>query len=104
MPRRLACALAAACALPTIAILRAGGDVALAGPSAIAQALTVGAGLALAIAAAFGGAPVRPTLLAAAAAAWLAAEWANPEAPGALLFTTGLIATGLALPLLLAAT
>src|SRR4051794_32819504 len=104
MPRWLACALAAACALPTIAILRVGGDVALAGESPFAHVLTVGAGLALALAAAFSRAPVRPRWLAAAAAAWPAAEWANPEAPGALLFSAGLVATGLTLPLVLAAT
>src|SRR4051794_32837087 len=104
MPRWLASALAAACAVPTIAILRSGGDVSLPGPSPLAQALTVGAGLSLSLAAAWAFSPVRPRLVAAAAAAWLAALWANPEAPGALLFTAGLAATGLALPLLLAAT
>jgi signal transduction histidine kinase len=106
MPRWLVCALAAGCAWPAIVALSARGDVALAGPSAAAQALSVSAGLALVLAAASvrGLRVVRPRLLAAAGAAWLAAEWASPGAPDALLFTAGLAATGLALPLVLAAT
>ena len=106
MPRWLVCALAAGCAWPTIVVLQARGDAALAGPSAAAQALSVGAGLALVLAAASvrGLRAVRPRLLAAAGGAWLAAEWASPAAPGALLFTAGLVATGLALPFVLAAT
>ena len=106
MPRWLAWTLAGACAVPTVVVLRAGGDVALAGASPWAQALVVGAGLAVvaAAAAAQDDRSVRRGMLAAGAAAWLAAEWANPAAPGAALFTAGWIATGLALPLVLGAT
>jgi signal transduction histidine kinase len=106
MPRWLAWALAGACAVPTVVVLRAGGDVALAGASPWAQALVVGAGLAVvaAAAAAQDDRSVRRRMLAAGGAAWLAAEWANPATPGAALFTAGWIATGLALPLVLGAT
>src|SRR4051794_1237824 len=106
MPRWLVCALAAGFAAPAIVVLRSRGDVSLAGPSVAAEALSVGAGLALVLAAASArdARVVRPRLLAAAGAAWLAAEWASPGAPGALVFTAGLAATGLALPLVLAAT
>src|SRR5215471_7410124 len=41
-------------------------------------------------------------LLAAAGAAWLAAEWADPAAPGAVLFTVGLVTFLAPLPLVLA--
>jgi signal transduction histidine kinase len=104
MPRWLLCTVAAGCAWPTIVVLRTSGELSLAGPSLAAHVLTVGAGLLLVLAAAVAHAdsPVRPRLLAAAAAAWLAAEWASPAAPGALVFTVGLAATGLALPLVLA--
>jgi hypothetical protein len=104
MPRWLVCALAVGCAWPTMVVLRSRGDLALAGPSAAAQVLVVGAGLLLVVAAAAsrGESAVRLRLLAAGVAAWLAAEWASPAAPGALAFTAGLAATGLALPLVLA--
>jgi signal transduction histidine kinase len=106
MPRWLVLTLAGACAIPTVVVLGAGGDVALAGPSRWSQALAVGAGLALvaAAAAAQDDRSVGRGMLAAAGSAWLAAEWANPAAPGALVFSAGLIATGLTLPLVLAAT
>ena len=105
MPRWLVCALAAGCAWPTIVVLRSRGDVALAGPSPVAHVLAIGAGLLLVLAAAAsrGHSAVRPRLLAAAGGAWLATEWASPAMPGALLFTAGLAATGLAIPLVLAA-
>src|SRR6266540_3652863 len=103
MPRWLVWTLAGACAIPTVVVLGAGGDVALAGPSRWSQALAVGAGLALvaAAAAAQDDWSVGRGMLAAAGSAWLAAEWANPAAPGALVFSAGLIATGLTLPLVL---
>ena len=106
MPRWLVCVLAAGCAWPTLSVLRSRGDFALAGPAPVAHVLAVGAGLLLVLAAADTRTvpAIRPRLLAAAGAAWLAAEWASPAAPGALVFTAGLVATGLTLPLVLAAT
>ncbi len=102
MALRLAWLLAV---IPTLVVLRERGDAALAGPSIAAQALAVGAGVALIVAAAVApaGRIPRRGLLAAAGSAWLATEWANPGAPGALIFTAGLVATGLALALVLAA-
>ena len=106
MATRLVWMLAAACAVPTVAVLRARGDAALAGPSGWAQALAVGAGLALVAAAAatHDDGTLRRAMLAAGGAAWLAAEWASPGAPGAVLFTAGLVAAGAAVPLVLGAT
>ncbi len=105
MAHRLAWMLAAAAAAPTVVVMRERGDVALAGPSLWAQALALGAGLVLVVAAAASrdDRAIRRWMLAAGGAAWLAAEWANPGAPGALAFTVGLMATGLALPLVLGA-
>jgi signal transduction histidine kinase len=92
MSRRLLCLLAVACAGPAIAVLHDRGDASLAGPSIAAQGLVIVAGLSLV-------ATLDPWL-AGAGAAWLAAEWASPAAPNALLFGAGLAATGLTLPLL----
>jgi signal transduction histidine kinase len=105
MPRWVVCALAAVCVVPTIVVLRARGDVALAGPAPAAGVLSVAAGVLLVVVAALArrAGEIQPRLFAAAGAAWLAAEWVNPGAPGALIFTAGLVATGLALPLVLAA-
>jgi signal transduction histidine kinase len=92
MPRWVLCLTAAACAGPTIAVLRTEGELSLAGPSAAAQVLVVVAGLALIA--------TLDVRLAAAGAAWLAAEWASPAAPNALIFSAGILTTGLALPLI----
>ena len=92
MPRWVLCLPAAACAGPTIAVLRTEGELSLAGPSPAAQGLVVVAGLALIA--------TLDLRLAAAGAAWLAAEWASPAAPNALIFSAGILATGLALPLI----
>jgi signal transduction histidine kinase len=93
-------AVAAVLAGVTANVLRLRGEVSLAGPSVAAQVLDVAAGAALILAAAAGGRG--RWLLAAAGAAWLAAEWANPAAPGAVLFTVGLVAFLAPLPLVLA--
>jgi signal transduction histidine kinase len=93
-------AVAAVLAGVTANVLRLRGEVSLAGPSVAAQVLDVAAGAALIIAGATAGRG--KWLLAAAGAAWLAAEWANPAAPGAVLFTVGLIAFLAPLPLVLA--
>ena len=101
MTRLLPWALVAAVlAGVTANVLRLRGEVSLAGPSVAAQVLDVTAGAALILAAAASGRG--KWLLAAAGAAWLAAEWANPAAPGAVLFTVGLIAFLAPLPLVLA--
>jgi len=92
--------VAAVLAGVTANVLRLRGEVSLAGPSVAGQVLDVAAGAALIIAAAAGGRGRWP--LAAAGAAWLAAEWANPAAPGAVLFTVGLIVFLAPLPLVLA--
>ena len=92
--------VAAVLAGVTANVLRLRGEVSLAGPSVAAQALDVAAGSALIIAGAAGGRG--RWLLAAAGTAWLAAEWANPAAPGAVLFTVGLVAFLAPLPLVLA--
>src|SRR5262249_1119382 len=81
-------------------VLRLRGEVSLAGPSVAAQVLEVAAGAALILAGAAAGRG--NWLLTAAGAAWLAAEWANPAAPGAVLFTGGLVAVLAPLPLILA--
>jgi signal transduction histidine kinase len=93
-------AVAAVLSGVTVNVLRLRGEVSLAGPSVIAQVLDVAAGAALLLAAAAGSRG--KWLLAAAGAAWLAAEWANPAAPGAVLFTVGLVAFLAPLPLVLA--
>ena len=92
--------VAAVLAGVTANVLRLRGEVSLAGPLVAAQALDVAAGSALIIAGAAGGRG--RWLLAAAGSAWLAAEWANPAAPGAVLFTMGLVAFLAPLPLVLA--
>ena len=84
----------------TANVLRLRGEVSLAGPSVSAQVLDIAAGAALILAAAATGRG--KWLLAAAGVAWLAAEWANPAAPGAVLFTVGLVAFLAPLPLVLA--
>lgn len=87
----------------TAAVLMAGGDMSLAGPSVLGRSATVvgGAALLLVPAVSPSGAPGR-LLLAAAGGAWLLAEWANPSAPGPVAFTIGLLSLGAALPLVLA--
>jgi signal transduction histidine kinase len=92
--------VAAVLAGVTINVLRLRGEVSLAGPSVAAQVLDVAAGAALILAAA--AARRGRWLLAAAGAAWLAAEWANPAAPGAVPFTVGLVVFLAPLPLALA--
>jgi signal transduction histidine kinase len=93
-------AVAAVLAGVTANVLRLRGEVSLAGPSVAGQVLDVAAGAALILAAAAGGRG--RWLLAAAGAAWLAAEWANPAVPGAVLFTVGLVVFLAPLPLVLA--
>jgi signal transduction histidine kinase len=93
-------AVAAVLAGVTANVLRLRGEVSLAGPSVAGQVLDVAAGAALVLAGAAGGRG--RWLLAAAGAAWLAAEWANPAAPGAVLFTVGLVVFLAPLPLVLA--
>jgi signal transduction histidine kinase len=93
-------AVAAVLAVVTANVLRLRGEVSLAGPSVAGQVLDVAAGAALVLAGAAGGRG--RWLLAAAGAAWLAAEWANPAAPGAVLFTVGLVVFLAPLPLVLA--
>ena len=83
-------------------MLRLRGDVSLAGPSGAAQALEIAAGAALIVAGGAAGRGWGHWLLPAAGAAWLAAEWDNPAAPGAAAFTVGLIAVQVSLPLVLA--
>ena len=84
----------------TANVLRLRGDVSLAGPSVAGQVLDVAAGAALIVAAAAAGRG--RWFLAAAGAAWLAAEWANPAAPGPVVFTVGLVVFLVPLPLVLA--
>jgi signal transduction histidine kinase len=86
----------------TVNVLRLRGDVSLAGPSVAAQVLDIVAGAALIVAGAAYGRGRGRWLLPAAGAAWLAAEWANPAAPGAVPFTVGLVAFLAPLPLVLA--
>jgi len=86
----------------TANVLRLRGEVSLAGPSVAAQVLDVVAGAALIMAGAAHGRGRGRWLLPAAGAAWLAAEWANPGAPGAVVFTVGLVAFLAPLPLVLA--
>ena len=93
-------AVAAVLAGVTANVVRLRGEVSLAGPSVAGQVLDVAAGAALVLAGAAGGRG--RWLLAAAGAAWLAAEWANPAAPGAVLFTVGLVVFLAPLPLVLA--
>jgi signal transduction histidine kinase len=93
-------AVAAVLSGVTVNVLRLRGEVSLAGPSVAAQVLDVAAGPRSSL-------PVpRPAaakwLLPAAGTTWLAAEWANPAAPGAVLFTVGLVAFLAPLPLVLA--
>jgi signal transduction histidine kinase len=92
--------VAAVLAGVTVNVLRLRGAVSLAGPSVTAQVLDVAAGAALIL----GGAAADrgKWFLTAAGVAWLAAEWANPAAPGAILFTVGLVAFLMPLPLVLA--
>jgi signal transduction histidine kinase len=92
--------VAAVLAGVTVNVLRLRGEVSLAGPSVAAQVLDVAAGTALILAGATAGRG--KWLLATAGAAWLAAEWANPAAPGAVLFTVGLVVFLAPLPLVLA--
>lgn len=93
-------AVAAVLSGVTANVLRLRGEVSLAGPSVAAQVLDIAAGAALILAGAAGGRG--KWLLAAAGAAWLAAESANPAAQGAVLFTVGLVAFLAPLPLVLA--
>ena len=93
-------AVAAVLAGVTVSVLRLRGEVSLAGPSVAAQVLDVAAGAALILAGAAAGRG--KWLLPLAGAAWLAAEWANPAGPGAVLFTVGLVAFLAPLPLVLA--
>jgi signal transduction histidine kinase len=86
----------------TANVLRLRGDVSLAGPSVAAQVLDIVAGAALIVTGAAYGRGHERWLLPAAGAAWLAAEWASPAAPGAVLFTVGLVAFLAPLPLVLA--
>ena len=108
MPRWLVCALAAGCAWPTIVVLDARGDAALAGPSiGRAGALRRRRSLALIVAAAGvrGVHAVRPRLLAAAGAAWLADRVGEPRPrPARCCSPPDSSRPGLALPLVLAAT
>ncbi len=73
------------------------------GSSLLGQAVTVMAGAGLV---GLGGLrmPTRPGrwLVGAAGAGWLAAEWANPAAPEAVIFTIGLVCSGAFLPLFMA--
>ena len=93
-------AVAAVLSGVTVNVLRLRGEVSLAGPSVAAQVLDVAAGAALILA---GAAASRGKwLLTAAGTTWLAAEWANPAAPGAVLFTVGLVVFLAPLPLVLA--
>jgi signal transduction histidine kinase len=93
-------AVAAVLSGVTVNVLRLRGEVSLAGPSVAAQVLDVAAGAALILAGAAAGRG--KWLLTAAGTTWLAAEWANPAAPGAVLFTVGLVAFLAPLPLVLA--
>ena len=91
----------------TASVLAAGADFALSGAGVTARVLAVLAGTALVVC---GG--VRTSsrgsygreALALAGLCWLVAEWANPEAPGALVFTLGLAVgpVGFVVPLLAA--
>ena len=97
-------ALALCFAGVTVAVLADDGAAGFDGASRAAQLLAVLAGVALALVAAVLEPGTRGRLpLAWAGLAWLAAEWANPGAPGPLVFTVGLCSVGLALPLLLTA-
>jgi signal transduction histidine kinase len=96
-------AVAAVLSGVTANVLRLSGDVSLAGPSAAAQALEIMAGSALIVVAGAGSQGLVRWLLAVAGAAWLAAEWASPAAPGAVAFTAGLIVVLAPVPLVLAA-
>ena len=78
----------------TVAVARRQPEWALAG-SPGALAIEVSAGIALALAAivirARGPDPRSAALLYGASIAWLVAEWNNPGAPGALIFTLGMV-------------
>src|SRR5215472_9195214 len=94
--------VAAVLSAVTVNVLRLRGEVSLAGPSVAAQVLDIAAGAALIMAGAAAGRGRGRWLLPAAGAAWLAAEWANPAIPGAVLFTVGLVAFLAPLPFVLA--
>jgi signal transduction histidine kinase len=95
-------AVAAMLAGVTANVLRLRGDVSLAGPSVAAQVLDIVAGAALIVAGSASHRIRDRWLLRAAGAAWLAAEWASPAVPGAVLFTVGLVTFLAPLPLVLA--
>jgi signal transduction histidine kinase len=101
--RRRAVTLAAfaVVAAATAVVVTGAPDQSLAGQGAGELVLAIGAATFAVVAAAFPWRPVLAPLLAAAAAAWLAAEWASPGA-GAL-FTAGLLLTAAWPPLLAAA-
>jgi signal transduction histidine kinase len=86
----------------TINVLRLRADVSLAGTSLLGQVLEVAAGALLIVVGGACGRGSERWLLPASGIGWLAAEWANPASPSAAVFTFGLIAALLSLPLVLA--
>ena len=99
--RAAAVAAAVAAAGAALALARAEPAYAPAGPSAFAEAASLLAGAALVAAAIVARAPGRggSALPIAAGVAWLLAPWAVPIAGSAPLFTAGLLAAWLAVPL-----
>jgi signal transduction histidine kinase len=91
----LGLAAAAGAALVAAVAARRGPEWALAGDSVARLAVELGAGLVLALCALAlrrrEGDLVPGALMLAAATAWAIVEWSNPRAPGALVFTAGLV-------------
>ena len=87
-----------------LALARGEPAYAPAGPAAVAEAISLVAGAALVAAALLARDPVRGgnALLLGGGVAWLLAPWAVPNAGSALLFTAGLLAAWLAVPLAVA--
>ena len=81
--------VAAAVGAVTVSVLAAGGEFALSGPDVTAQVLAVLAGTALTVCGGLRSAHGQGAV-GLAGVGWLVAEWANPEAPDALVFTLGL--------------
>ena len=104
--RLRAAAVGAAFAAAGAALALARGEPAYApaGPSAVAESASLLAGAVLVAAALVARAPGRggTALLVAGGVAWLLAPWAVPNAGSALLFTAGLLAAWLAVPLAVA--
>lgn len=94
-------ALAAILGGVTATVLHARGEVSLAGHSGWWQVVEIAGGAGCMVGAGVAPGGSKRWALVAAGASWLAAEWANPAAPGALIFTVGLASASLTLPFVL---